>query len=194
MKDDRPKKILEVGTNMGGTTAIVLHTIEKLKLNAELYSVDLGDFEKIMRETIDTSLGVVCPDWNQKAWNIYCNTTVAGVLDEIGGDIDFCILDVAHALPGEVLDILCILPYLKDSTVVVLHDVRLGTRGMRRNAIATNILFSSVVAKEKFLPLNDAGEIMNIAAFRIDNSTREHIHNLIQAFHCHGLFQWTKNI
>ncbi len=181
MKEDRPKKILEIGSNQGGTTAIILHAIEKLQLSAVLHSVDISNFEDTMRHTVDHSLGVVCPHWNQESWKIYCNTTVAGVVDEIGSDIDFCILDAAHSLPGEVLDLITILPYLKDGTIVVLHDIRLGSRGMRRNAIATNILFSTVVAEEKFLPLDDLGNIMNIAAFRITKTTRAHIHNLIQA-------------
>lgn len=180
MKEERPTKILEIGTNVGGTTAVILHAMEKLKLNAQLHSVDLGDYEATMRKTVDESLGVVCPDWNQEGWNIYCKTTVAGVLEEIGQGIDFCILDAAHMVPGEILDFLTILPFLKEGTVVVLHDVRLSQRGVRRTGIATNVLFSAVVASEKYLPMNDSGVYMNIAAFRVGALTREHIPNVIQ--------------
>ena len=41
IKDRRPKKILEIGTSAGGTTAVVLNCCNKLKLDAELYTIDL---------------------------------------------------------------------------------------------------------------------------------------------------------
>ena len=44
------------------------------------------------------------------------------VIDEIGSDIDFLILDTLHIVPGEILDFLVCLPYLTKDAIVVLHD------------------------------------------------------------------------
>ena len=40
-------------------------------------------------------------------------------MDEIGGDIDVFIIDTMHVLPGEILDFLALLPYLRDGAIVI---------------------------------------------------------------------------
>ena len=47
-------------------------------------------------------------------------------LEEIGGDIDFLILDTVHSMPGEMLDFLAALPYLSSNAIVILHDITLN--------------------------------------------------------------------
>jgi len=103
------------------------------------------------------------------------------VIDEIGGDIDFVILDTVHYTPGELLDFLVMLPYLKDNAIVVLHDVALNQRNNRLHkpdAHATGLLFSAVVAEEKFLNYKSMGKYPNIGAFRINKQTRSNIKNI----------------
>ena len=104
------------------------------------------------------------------------------VIEKIGGDIDFVILDTMHVLPGEILDFLAILPYLKKNAVVVLHEVILNQRFNLRECHATTVLFSSVVA-DKFINYEtDHVALMytyqNIAAFQINEHTRENIENV----------------
>jgi len=106
------------------------------------------------------------------------------VIDEIGGDIDFVILDTVHYTPGELLDFLVMLPYLKDNAIVVLHDVALNQRNNRLHkpdAHATGLLFSAVVAEEKFLNYKSMGKYPNIGAFRINKQTRSNIKNIFLA-------------
>lgn len=181
MKENRPKKIIEIGSHKGGTTAIILSAMEKLELNADLHSIDLFDFENKMIETVENSLTVVNPNWNRDNWHIYCGQTIAGVAEEIGNNIDFCILDAGHILPSELLSFICSLPFMKNDAIVVLHDTRLARRGVLRGCIGTNIIFSTVVSEEKFLPVNDDGVVMNIAAFRVGEITRTYIDDLFHA-------------
>lgn len=181
MKENTPSKILELGTHIGGTTAVILATMEELNLNAKLYSVDLYAAEENMRNTIDESVSKKYPNWNQDNWLIYCDHVIAEVIEDIKGDIDFCIIDTSHMLPGEVLDFITILPFLQDGAIVVLHDTRLATAGVARIANATNILFSSVVASEKFLIQDEHNQIQNISAFRVDSDTRKYIENIMLA-------------
>ena len=99
------------------------------------------------------------------------------VIDEIGGDIDFVILDTVHLLPGEVLDFTAVLPYLKIGSVVVMHDVSIH-QTTYPNATSNGILFSAVTA-EKFLNFdeNELFRYPNIAAFKINEQTAENIEN-----------------
>ncbi len=43
MKENRPKKIVEVGVSAGGTTGVILHCLKMLNIKSEMYSVDLEE-------------------------------------------------------------------------------------------------------------------------------------------------------
>ena len=103
------------------------------------------------------------------------------VVEEIGGGVDFVILDTVHALPGEVLDFLAVLPYLTDDALVVLHDVALNQYKMQYPFLyATSVLFSAVTA-DKFLNFQGDEELFhypNIAAFKVNDQTAANIENV----------------
>lgn len=101
-------------------------------------------------------------------------------LKKIGTDIDFILLDTMHILPGELLDFITILPYLKDGAIVCLHDINLHAWDYsRRNADATCTLFSSAVG-EKFINKQD-GSFPNIGAIKVNQDTRKYISNVFSA-------------
>lgn len=105
------------------------------------------------------------------------------MIEEIGGDIDFVILDTAHVLPGEILDFIAVLPYLKKDAVVVLHDIMENQRVFKQaDQQATAALFSAVVA-DKFFNFNTVfvdfmHNYPNIGAFQINEHTRANIENV----------------
>lgn len=102
------------------------------------------------------------------------------VIDAIGGEIDFVILDTVHSMPGEGLDFLAVLPYLKIGSVVVLHDVSENHRVVtQEKQHATTVLFSAVTA-EKFLNFDEQTlyRYPNIGAFQINGQTIENIENV----------------
>ena len=119
--------------------------------------------------------------------NFYFNTVIPFMIDEIGNNIDFVILDTAHRLPGEVLDFLIVLPYLSENAVVCLHDVSECQRVPDFNHLlqhATAALFSAVHA-DKFLNFVNLFtteytglRYPNIAAFQINSDTMKNIENV----------------
>ena len=189
IKEFRPKKILEVGVATGGSTAVILqaledigesyemHSIDILKKHAEYRTKDIGYFATFAKEN-----NLINPNGLRGSHEFYCGKILPQVIDKIGGDIDFVILDTVHFLPGEVLDFLAMLPYLKDSAVVVLHDVALNQHSYQTGwaeACATGTLFSAVTA-EKFLNFipEDLFQYPNIAAFRVNEQTTENVENV----------------
>lgn len=105
-------------------------------------------------------------------------------IDKIGSGIDFLILDTMHVLPGEILDFLVTLPYLKRNAVVVIHDTCLQHLSYNYKAIATNVLFGTVVAN-KFL--NNQEVYPSIAAFQISSDTYKYILDVFNAL----MIPWT---
>ena len=105
------------------------------------------------------------------------------VIEQIGSNIDFLVLDTVHIMPGEFLDFLCALPFLADGAIVVLHDVSEHCRVNSPYGYCTRLLLCSVTA-EKYYNLDESDDIrffFNIAAFKIDQATRNEIENVISA-------------
>ena len=55
-------------------------------------------------------------------WTLYIGTLTSQVIETIGNDIDFAFIDTMHITPGELLDWLMVLPFLKEEAIVVFHD------------------------------------------------------------------------
>lgn len=192
LKACHPKKILEVGIEAGGSTAIILQALEDIGEPYEMHSTDINvdywDYptEKLgFLATFAKENNLFTPPQSTLCGTheVHLGKFLPQIIDSIGGDIDFVILDTVHKVPGEGLDFLAMLPYLKNDAVVVLHDVALNhfNRTIEWHyAYATGIVFSAVTA-EKFLnfqPDDETFRYPNIAAFKVNEQTREHIDNL----------------
>lgn len=185
IKKFRPKKILEVGVAGGATTAIILQTLEDIGEPYEVHSIDIatkfyldprfmtGFLAMYAKEKIFGEL--------RGKHEFHIGKILPQVLDSIGDDIDCVILDTTHVMPGEGLDFLAVLPYLTDNALVVMHDVMENQRLVNQaDQHATTTLFSAVTA-EKFLnfqPDEYFFHYPNIAAFQVNEQTREHIDNV----------------
>ena len=159
--------------------------MDMLNLDANLYSVDiLKDLPAV--ENI--------PKWVPgltDRLDLEHGRDVSAYLEKIGGDIDFCILDTAHFMPGEILNFICILPYLKVGATVVVHDQLhhfdidapfvkiIGSPWV----ISCRVLFDVVVADKLVPDLGDEQKIIapNIASFTITEQTREHVDHILSA-------------
>ena len=180
-----PRKILEIGVHAGGTSVLILHCLHMLGLSSELYSVDLA--EQIHAADREREPGFLVSELCSQYpcsdhWKLYTGCTVAHVIEEIGNDIDFVILDAAHILPGEVLDFLTIFPYLSKDATIVMHDILAATEGLAADWYATGILYFSVLA-DKFSLIRDFpgalyGSICNIGAFQINEDTKKCLENI----------------
>ncbi len=185
LKTFRPKKILEVGVAAGGSTAIILQTLEEIGEAYEMHSVDLNP-NFLFEGYTDRPVGFVTTYAKEKFFGKMSGThkfhigkILPQIIDEIGSGIDFVIIDTVHRLPGEVLDFIAALPYLADNAVVVLHDVSLHqSEAAEENA--TGVLFGAVTA-EKFLSFQPDEYLFrypNIAAFKVNEQTAANIENV----------------
>lgn len=180
IKEHRPKKVVEVGVAGGGTTAVIMNCLSMTgNKDAVVYSVDINE-ECYRREGKRT--GWQLEEVRDYLDNFKNHTFLLGrmlphVVNELGNDIDMVVLDTVHALPGEILDFLCILPYLTDNAIVVLHDITHNFSD-NRFSFATKILFDSV-SGEKYFNLTD--QLPNIGAFKITEETKTNIDNVFSA-------------
>ena len=177
----QPRKILEIGVSAGGTTAIVLQCLEDLGYSYEMHSVDICE-KWCLDEREETGFMARCAKsvLHTGFHQFHLGAGVTKYLDEIGDKIDFAILDTTHALPGEVLDFLVILPFLRDGAVVCLHDISFCQTYETPQYNACGVLFQTVSA-DKWLNFTPSGHYPNIAAFRVTSETRTRIADVFSA-------------
>ena len=174
VRQTKPKKILELGVSAGGSSAIILNAIKDFD-NAKLYSVDYNtklyyDNSKNTGFIIDEKFSNL-----KDKWKLYTGGTAAKFMEEIGGEIDLCLIDTMHVNPGEFLDFLIVLPYLKKNAILILHDIALHYNGNERHSITNCILFSCLRGKK--LSFNEGlwNSFANIGAVILDENIKDNI-------------------
>jgi len=127
---------------------------------------------------------------------------------EIGKDIDMCLIDTVHSNPGEILDTLMVLPFLRDDAVMVFHDVNEHTvsgKFAKCNAIGgftNNLLFSAINGK-KYLqgnfversPLSTTVKSVyfpNIGAIKINEETKRHVFEIFNLLTLNWVYLFTE--
>lgn len=174
VRQTKPKKILELGVSAGGSSAIILNAIKDFD-NAKLYSVDYNtklyyDNSKNTGFIIDEKFSNL-----KNKWKLYTGGTAAKYMEEIGGEINLCLIDTMHINPGEFLDFLIVLPYLKKNAILILHDIALHYNGNERHSITNCILFSCLRGKK--LSFNEGlwNRFANIGAVILDENIKDNI-------------------
>lgn len=151
----KPKKIVELGVSGGGTSVLVLNSLQKLGLNdTKMYSVDLSETYHF---NPDKKCGFQIDEAKPYLKNIDNHKLILGkilpeVIEDIAkdGKIDFIILDTTHYLPGELMDFAIAIPFLADNAVVVLDDTSFWFEGENRWAFATKVLFDLCISPNKY--------------------------------------------
>ena len=168
----KPKKILEVGVASGGSSAIILNAIENLE-NSHLYSIDklINAYNQKDKET-----GWIVKERFSNLlnkWTLYTGGITANFIEKIGGDIDFVFIDTLHYAPGEWLDILQILPFLKKkNAIVMLHDIRFQFM-VKEVFYSSNDHLFTYLRGEKIMP-KVPEVIPNIGAVFLDNKQEKY--------------------
>lgn len=193
LKRIKPHKIVELGVAEGGTTRMILKTLEMMEHKCKMFSVDLEEIYK------GNKVGYTITEDDKNEYvdhTLMLGKYLMDRLEEIGPDIDFLILDTTHLVPGDILEFLCALPYLTKDAYVVVHDINLSTNCLQKDRvndsfylIADKVLFSSVTAN-KFFNKQTLPSLNNIGAFQINEDTYKNISDVFYTLS----FIWTYDI
>lgn len=183
IREKKPRKILELGVAAGGSTAIIVECLNGLGIETEMFSVDISEqYYRNPSYPCGYRANDIIKETDCVNHKFLLGHSIPYVIEQIGDGIDFLVLDTAHILPGELLDFITVLPYLKDGCIVVMHDVNNSHYCGDMRKIATCLLFSGVSSKNKYRMKDESSKMFsfsNIAAFSVDGSTRENIEDLI---------------
>jgi predicted O-methyltransferase YrrM len=184
----KPLKVLELGVSAGGSSIVILNALKEIP-GSKLYSVDAMEKYYKTKEQDSGFFVDNYPDLKAN-WQLFTGGWASKFIEQIGGDIDFCLIDTMHSNPGEILDFLIVLPYLKADALVVFHDVKLNTKFPVKEWAMTNNLLMSAIHGKKILQGNftlerNGTQFPNIAAIELNSETSERIYevfNLLTVF------------
>ena len=118
----KPKKLLELGVSSGGSSSLILNAIKDIS-NSKLYSIDrLNDWYQNPSKKTGWAAKKYFPDLIDK-WTLYTGKNPSEYLEIIGNNIDFVFIDTVHLTPGEMFNWLEVLPFLKEESIIVFHDI-----------------------------------------------------------------------
>ncbi len=169
----KPKKILECGVSAGGSSAIILNAIKDIE-DSFLYSIDYNTL--YYRDNSKKTGFIINDKFPELAnkWKLYTGGLAAKFIDEIGDNIDLCLLDTMHINPGEFIDFLIVLPYMKKNSVLVLHDIALHS--CSNYATTNGTLFSTLKGRKMTIDNNVFGtNLGNIGLVILDDDIKERI-------------------
>jgi predicted O-methyltransferase YrrM len=153
----KPKIVVELGVAAGASSVVILNAIKGFR--SRLFSID--KYKNYYRDpSKKTGFIVAAYPELKNNWQLFTGGLASKFLDKIPGKIDLCFIDTVHSNPGEILDTLMILPFMKNGGMIVYHDTSLHTwllankqkKGRIFPFSYTNNLLMSVLSGEKLIP------------------------------------------
>ena len=117
----RPKKIVEIGVAYGGSSVVILNAIKDIN-DSKLFSIDIN---KKYYRLPSKDIGFIVQERFSELifkWEKNFGGFTSEFIEKIGNEIDLVYIDTVHFSPGEMINFLEILPFLKEEAFVVLHD------------------------------------------------------------------------
>ena len=173
----KPEKIIEIGVDRGGSSAIILNAIESFK-NSHLYSIDISN-----SSNVGYCVNHYFSQFTMK-WTLFKGNIASKFMDKIGKGIDMAFFDSSHFEPGEILDFLIVLPFLKEEAIILFHDIGnqinfSGEKGTRHEWVPY-IIFNLIRGK-KFYPSGDNILIQDIGAIKLEKNQNRFIYDYFRA-------------
>ena len=180
----RPKNSLELGVNLGGSSIIILNAIKDIK-NSQLYSIDIRSGANIGRCVYNNFTYLA------DKWTLLTGGIASDFDDKIPKNIDFAMLDTSHFEPGEILDFLLILPFLKEEAWVLFHDIDhqityAKGKGMRYEWAPYKIF--NLIRGEKYLPSGKGIFNKDIGAIKLEANQNRFRHDYCRALGSQWLY------
>ena len=166
----RPKKILEIGVYRGGSSIIILNAINDFE-DAHLYSIDLNSEDSVGECAYKYFSNLL------KKWTLFKGNIATEFMEQIGKEIDMVFFDTAHLEPGEILDFLIVLPFLKENAIAIFHDIAFQLMPWtKRKEFAPYIIYNAIRGK-KYLPSGKNILTHSIGAVKLDKNQNLYYHD-----------------
>ena len=160
----------------GGSSTIILNAIKNIE-GEKLYSIDKSRNCCRNRDK-DTGYFVKenYPELMNK-WDLNLGGITSEFIKKIGGDIDLVFIDTMHITPGEMLDWLQVLAFLKKEAFVVLHDtffMYLGEFLKKKKNCSNNQLLTYIRGELIWPSYGNSTFLHNIGALKLTKEQKKY--------------------
>jgi predicted O-methyltransferase YrrM len=171
----QPKTIVEIGLSAGGSTSVILNAIRDME-DSKLYSFDYNtNWYRDQNSGQDKGrksgflVAQIVPELTSK-WKLCTGGVPCKYFDVLPADgVDVCFIDTAHISPGEHLNILEILPFMKKNGIIIYHDTSYHT--LRFEIGTTNcVSINTLSGKRIILKSENTAGLPNIGAIILDEN------------------------
>lgn len=173
----KPKKLVEIGVYSGGSSIIILNAIKDIE-KSKLFSIEIKDLDWIGKCVYKNFPNLL------NKWKLFKGGIAVNYIEKIGQKIDLAMIDSSHFEPGEILDFLMILPFLKEEAIIIFHDIDhqiTSSYGKNmRNEWAPYIIFN-LIRGEKYLPSGKGILNKDIGAIKLEKNQKRFIHDYCRA-------------
>jgi predicted O-methyltransferase YrrM len=175
----KPKKCLEIGVASGGSSSLILNAIKDIK-NSFLVSLDINT---LLYQNNKFKTGYIVfkyfPELTNK-WKLYTGEQPHKFLEKLQLKFDFLFLDTVHFSPGEIINLIEVLPFLEKNAIIVLHDINipmLSAKVPMPKFHPSNILLMSALNGDKVFLDNKERYMSNIGAIHLYTNQKKYYLN-----------------
>ena len=131
------ENVLEVGVYNGVTSLYMLKEGCKSRESYKQYGIDIGKSDFIGEAAIKEST----PE-EKEHFFLHKNSTALDIESVVPSTtkLDMVFIDAGHSHPHPIIDLICVIPYLHDESIVMLHDV---IDYMKPNAWGESFIFAA---------------------------------------------------
>jgi predicted O-methyltransferase YrrM len=189
IRKTKPKTIVEMGLSAGGSTCVILNAIRDMG-KTKLYSFDYNtiwyrDYGKDKGRKTGFLVKQIVPDLTSK-WELYTGGVPCKYFDNIPKDgIDICFIDTTHSNPGEHLNILEVLPFMKKNGIIIYHDTSYHSLSCA-DATTNLVSINTLNGKRILLKSEQTMGLPNIGAIILD----ENVENILFALFTNISLPW----
>jgi len=193
IRKTKPETIVEIGLSAGGSTCVILNAIRDME-KTKLYSFDYNtiwyrDNCKDKGRKTGFLVEQIVPDLASK-WELYIGGVPCKYFDNIPKDgIDICFIDTVHFNPGEHLNILEVLPFMKKNGIIIYHDTAYHSL-TGADGITNLVSINTLNGKRILLKSEQTMGLPNIGAIILD----ENVENMLFALFSNISLPWCYKI
>ena len=92
----KPKKLVEIGVSLGGSSIIMLNAIKDFE-KSKLYSIEIRDQNWIGKCVFEHFPNLI------NKWKLFKGGITVNFIEKIGNKIDLVMIDTSHFEPGEII-------------------------------------------------------------------------------------------
>ena len=172
--ENKINNALEVGVFNGVSSLCMLKAGLSVNENFNLYAIDYSKNEQFIGQAVRE----LCDDEEKKHYHLNIGKTTADINNIIDTNIkfDFVFIDGGHAHPEPLFDLIYIIPYIHDETIILLHDI---VDYLRPNAWGPSFIFETWTGEKYRVYDYDNNIFSSMGYIKLHKNKNELLENIL---------------